>query len=345
MGVGLSEPWTGWYTGAVTVTRQDLVEAHCWFTADLADSPTMTAFKREARWRQHLWARRRLQITQFGHHRVGGSGPAGRDVPNGTKLPFPAVERGANFLSAAIVRAVEDRLAHPQPHQTLDTTRLRGDLLSSMPMAFNLFGEAAAPGAVDARRALALAFGLTAETTQASSILFEWSPGRRDPDYTRDRTAFDVVLRLEPSSGPPIVAGIETKYHEHCAREAAPKSEAAATRHAQQADFLVDVAESSGVFRAGWQDAVLTTELRQIWRDHLLALSMRQHPQRWDARSRYVLIYPSRNSSFSDAAARYRTLLVDGDDSFIARTLEQLVKPAFPAGSPTQELFVERYLW
>lgn len=329
----------------MTVSKQDLVDAHCWFTADLADSPGMTAFKREARWRQHQWATLRLHITEFGHHRVGGSGPGGRDVQNGTKLPRWALEAGANFLSDAILAAVEDRLGHPQPHQTLDTTRLRGDLLSSMPMAFNLFGEAAASGAVDARSALAATFGLRAETAHASSIFFEWSPGRRDPDYTRDRTAFDVVLRLDPASGPPIVAGIETKYHEHCAREPVPISQVAATRRAKQTDFLVGIAETSGVFRAGWQDAVLSTGLRQIWRDHLLVLSMREHPERWDARSCYVLIYPGRNSSFSEAATRYQGLLIDGDESFVARTLEEIVEPAFPVGSPTQEQFAERYLW
>ncbi len=327
------------------MSKQDLVDADCWFTADLADSPEMTAFKREARWRQHLWATRRLGITEFGHHRVGGPGPDGRVVRNGTKLPGSAPETGANFLSVAILTAVEDRLGHPQPHQTLDTTRLRGDLLSSMPMAFNLFGEAAATGAFDARGALAATFGLPAESAQESSIQFEWSPGRRDPDYTRDRTAFDVVLRLDPASGPPIVVGIETKYHEHCAREPVPKSEVAARRRSEQTDFLVGIAETSGVFRAGWQDAVLTTGLRQIWRDHLLVLSMRQHPERWDARSRYVLIHPGRNISFSEAARSYQQLLIDGDESFISRTLEDVLVPAFPAGSPTQDHFAERYLW
>ena len=327
------------------MSKQDLVDAHCWFTADRADSPRMTAFKREARWRQHLWATRQLRITEFGHHRAGGPGPGGHDVPNGTKLPPSALETGANFLSDAILAAVEDRLRQPQPHQTLDTTRLRGDLLSSMPMAFNLFGEAAASGAVDARSALAATFGLPAERAQRSSILFEWSPGRRDPDYTRDRTAFDVVLRLDLATGPPIVAGIETKYHEHCARELVPKSQTSAQRRSEQTDFLVGIAETSGVFRAGWKDAILTTGLRQIWRDHLLVLSMRQHPERWDTRSCYVLIYPARNISFCEVATSYQELLIDGDESFVSRTLEDVLEPAFPAGSPTRTQFIGRYLW
>jgi hypothetical protein len=329
----------------MTMSKQELVEADCWFTADLADSARMTAFKREARWRQHQWAVKRLGITEFGHHRVGGTGTGGRDVRNGTKLPASVAETGANFLGESILATVDDRLAHAQPHQTLDATRLRGDLLSSMPMAFNLFGEAADASAVQARSALATNLGLPAESAVQSSVVFEWSPGRRDPDYTRDRTAFDVVLRLDPVSGPPIVAGIETKYHEHCSREASPKSPAAAKRHSEQTNFLVGLAEASGVFRPGWHDAVLTTGLRQIWRDHLLALSMRQHTRRWDARSCYVLIHPGRNVSFSEAAKTYRELLVDGDTSFLSRSLEDMLEPAFPAGSTTRQQFAERYLW
>lgn len=328
------------------ISKQVLVDAHCWFTVDRADSPEMTMFKREARWRQHQWATRELGITEFGRHRVGGQGPAGRDIPNGTRLPSHVAANGGNFLSASILAAVEYRISHPQLHETLDKTRLRGDLLSSMPMAFNLFGEAADPGAVEARRALAARFGLPAEAATESSVAFEWSPGRRKPDYTRDRTAFDVVLRLSSTGGPPIVVGIETKYHEHCTREPLPKPETrSAERHSEQTDFLVDIAEKSGVFRRGWQDAVLTTNLRQIWRDHLLALSMRQHPERWDVRSCYVLIHPARNISFRDAAIRYQALLVAGDGSFLSRTIEEILEPAFPAGSPTRERFSERYLW
>lgn len=71
---------------------------------------------------------------------------------------------------------------------------------------------------------------------------------------------------------------------------------------------------------------------------------MRRHPERWDAHSRYVLVYPGRNSSFSEAATRYQELLIDGDESFVARTLEDMLEAAFPAGSPTQAQFAERYL-
>jgi hypothetical protein len=49
-------------------TQQDLLDAACWFDTDKVGGPVMTAFKREARWRQHRWAVDALSISTFGAH-------------------------------------------------------------------------------------------------------------------------------------------------------------------------------------------------------------------------------------------------------------------------------------
>jgi len=177
--------------------------------------------------------------------------------------------------------------------------------------------------------------------------VFEWSPARRSNRYTNDRTAFDVALRLGAPDQPRTVVGIETKYHEHSAKEKAPNSRKpdALRRYQEQTEFLVALAEASGVFKPGWQGRVLGTDLRQIWRDHLLALSMRQHSEMWTPETKYVLVYPRRNVSFAQAATDYAGLLHDGDTSFQARTVESVLEAAFPTGHPTQEDFRHRYIW
>ena len=130
-------------------------------------------------------------------------------IDSGNKLSPEDAAAGKNFLSDEIRDAVDSRIQTPQPDQTLDETRLRGDLLSSMPMAFNLFGEAA----VHEESKQALAALLAPGSAGPVEILFEWSPGRRSGEYTGDRTAFDVSVQI--GTGPRTVVGIETKYYEH----------------------------------------------------------------------------------------------------------------------------------
>lgn len=323
-------------------TKEQLKEVDCLFVVDrVSGDPAMTAFKEEARYRQHLWAVNDRQIVEFGSHpgRKDSEGVRQRE-PNGTKLLDADAEAGKNFLSETIHQAVEDRIKNNQQSETLDKVRLRRDLLSSMPMAFNLFGEAAQHDA--SKQALAELFAPGADGPV--EIIFEWSPERRSDKYTRDRTAFDVALRIGDLSGPQTVVGIETKYHEHSEREKKPKA-VAVQRYEKQTAFLVDIAQRSGVFWDGWEDAVLPSDLRQIWRDHLLALSMRKHLDKWTEVIRYVLIYPSRNSSFAKAAQRYASLLKPGGNSFAAHTIEEIVGAAFAHGGSTEQQFRDRYLW
>lgn len=326
----------------MTPTRQQLKAAACDFATDRVGGADVTAFKQAARWSQHRWAVDELGIAEFGTHRGRGSdadgGPA--RVANGTKLGDADASAGRNFLSDMIREVVKERLREAGDEvksQTLDKERLRRDLLSSMPMAFNLFGEASRHD--KSRVALASLFGVPA--AEVSDLVFEWSPGRRSDDYTRDRTAFDVALRLGGPDEPRTVVGIETKYHEHSARESVPRDW---TRYEDQTAFLVREAENSGEFVDGWQEHVLKTDLRQIWRDHLLALTMRKHPGRWTGATKYVLVYPSANASFVEAAQRYTALLKPGCDSFSAIMLEEVVDSAFAHGGPARDCFVRRYL-
>lgn len=149
------------------------------------------------RYRQHLWAKAE-GITRFGAHtNTRKSIAAGRPalIPNGTRLTDQDGDAGKNFLSSTVLQVVQERIAHPQPHEMLNVDRLQRDQLSSMRMAFNLFGEASRhPESMQALARL-LAPGVAADRTPMD-IVFEWSPRRRSPAYTRDRTAFDVALRI-----------------------------------------------------------------------------------------------------------------------------------------------------
>jgi hypothetical protein len=324
----------------VELDRTTLQRAHCWFGTDrVPGDPAMTAYKREARYRQAML--REANGWPAGSHAntrkaIEAGGPP--RIINGSKLRPKAGEAGANFLSDTIRAAVDGRLAYREDHETLDRTRLREDLLSSMPMCFNLFGEL---GADPDRARQAVDLLLPGARPGPVEVKFEWSPGRGSARYTNDRTAFDVAVLIGPAGGPRDFVGIETKYHEHAAKEPAPRP-AARPRREQQTRFLVELANDAGVFKPGWQAQVLDTDLRQLWRDHLLTLAMRRQPE-W-SRGCYLLVYPSRNTSFAHAAQRYEALLADGDTTFRALTVEELLGSTSLHDPQTAAAFTHRYL-
>ena len=318
------------------VSADELRAAACWFPhADkVPGDPAMTEFKQQVRLRQAQW---RGDLEMGTHPNTRRNIEAGRParIPNGVKLTDADGHLGRNFLSPEIFEAAKSRLRTKQPHQTLGPTRLRNDLLSSMPMCFNLFGELPA----DPARANAVATALLGhDVIGPTTVRFEWSPGRLDELYTGDKTAFDVALD-GGTPGRATIVGIETKYHEHALTEAPPTG-ARLDRYRQIANMGVD---GEPVFADDWETRVLGKPLQQIWRDHLLLLSMLQTGN-W-SKGRYVLVYPRSNVSFHRAAKAYREALVNPVQSatFTAVTIEELLamEPLTPG---LTSVFRERYL-
>lgn len=241
---------------------------------------------------------------------------------------------GVNLLSPRIRDAAAERLAHPQPHETLDQDRLWCDLLSSMPLCFNLFGELHDdPG----RLAAATAALWPTEQGKPDRVRFEWSPGRRDRAYLGDRTAFDAAITFTRPDGTTGIIGIETKYHEHAVAEKVPHPSTRLPRYRE-------VTETSRAFKKGWEDKILGTPLQQIWRDHLLVLSMLQNSDDAWADGKYVLVHPAGNPSFAEAGERYRSLLRD-DSTFEVRTIEDLLDAHVLHPPEVEQAFRDRYLW
>jgi hypothetical protein len=64
--------------------------------------------------------------------------------------------------------------------------------------------------------------------------------------------------------------------------------------------------------------------LAVTWLEHLLALSMLQHPSKRWRWGRYVVVHPRGNVDYAEAIERYRSLLAD-DSTFGSITLEELL--------------------
>jgi len=291
-----------------------------------------TQFKRRARLQQALWREsRNIPI---------GSQPMRPKKGKGSRLLGSRIdiavarEKKWNFLNIAAEQAVEHRLKNAEQHQTLNADRLYADLLSSMPMCFNLFALLRHDLAL-ANRAVHAWWPHVPGTVV--DVRFEWSPGRRVAGrFLENASAFDVAFELNQGQGRRGLLGVETKYHEDCRREAKPASESRIARYSL-------VSERSGAFLPGAVAAIVGTELQQIWLDHLLALSMTQdEAEPWDWTG-FALVHPARNPSYARATERYRKLLRQPGDLTVS-TLESLVN-AEVLPTELSEAFRQRYLW
>lgn len=252
----------------------------------------------------------------------------------GSRLPLDVAKAtGANFLSDAARQAVRRRLDNPQPRQTLDLDRLYCNLLSSMPMCFNLFAELQSDLKLADRAVHTWWPDMPGTVTD---ILFEWSPGRQvSGEYLENSSAFDVAFILDLGDGKQGVLGVETKYHEHCAKCETPS--------AQRLARYSIVTEASGLMTAEAMHAVIGTELQQIWLDHLLAASMPLHKSgRWGWAG-FVLVHPARNPSYARAMQRYRAYLWE-PAAVRLNTIEELLA-ANILPEPTGTAFRVRYIW
>lgn len=186
---------------------EQLKQQHCWEKTDrVPGNAAMTLFRRRARLHQSLWR------SERGYSMGGQLQKSGERRPIGSRLELEdGREQGLNFLSELARQAVTARLSSPQPHEMINEERLWSDLLSSMPMCYNLFGHLWNDPGLATRVLRSWGLELPGEVEE---VIFEWSPGRLDSGYINNRSAFDVAFLLRLPDGERGALGVETKYHE-----------------------------------------------------------------------------------------------------------------------------------
>jgi len=273
------------------------------------ESVDKSDFQRRARILQSLW--RQEQDISPGEYRWKTRDGVVRTRPLGSRLPMPwAQESLANYLTDTIKEKVRSEVIDQKNSagKLYGKPRIFNDLLSSQPLCFNLFGELA--------HDLPLASILVNDFTGGRfptvvAISFEHSPGRGDPRYLNDRSAFDVFLHCRTSTGADGFVGIEVKYHENMAG----KPGAHKPRYDEVAKIMGCFVDDRRLLQAD--------PLQQIWRDHLLAGVTRVVDGYDDGL--FVMLSPRDNHHVSDAMSDYRQQLTDSS-SFESWSLEDVVE-------------------
>jgi len=278
-----------------TAPSEDVLRSHHAFVK------SDNSFQRTVRLRQAVW-REKLGYP-VGLH---------RGVPLGTRLQMPdAKEHLWNYLTDGIRDVVRAEVlgARRGDGKLFGEPRIFDDLLSSQPLCFNLFSEI--------KRDLALASRvlhrlLPDKIQTVQRVEFEHSPGRRDPRYTADRSAFDVYVEYESIGGDRGFLGIEVKYHEDMNDALAP--------HRERYD---QVAQAMGCFHASRLADLRMKPINQLWRDHMLAGSMILAGG--SKEGMFVVLYPAENARAAAAIRKYQACLAD-TSTFGSWTLESFVE-------------------
>ncbi len=249
----------------------------------------------------------------------------------GTLLPTRMAKKTlVNFLDDTVRDVVRAEVEGPKAEGKLyGEPRIYNNLLSSQPLCFNLFAHLQQDLDL-ATRVFARRF--PDRVKEVAGVEFEWSPGRRDSRYTGDRTAFDVFVTCNTPSGGKGFVAIEVKYHE----DLSGKATGLRKRYCE-------VAETSGLWNMDDLDDVRESPTGQIWRDHLLALSMLQADDSWES-GRFVMLAPKDNEPCADAVQKYQELMQDSE-TFAYWPMESFVDDIIEACAGTWiHQFKKRYL-
>lgn len=274
-----------------------------------------TRFTAAARLLQSLW--RQDQNLPVGRHRS----PSGETREIGSRLTMSAGRAGANFLDPTIASMVRRELVYREIGALIDADRLFRNLLSSMPLVFNLFGPLKRDMELATRVMQLVLPGFTGTITQ---VLFEHSPGRGNPAFSADYTAFDAFIRYRTEDGKPGFIAIEQKYTETL------QETTQSTR-----PHLDHLCEQTGLFKEPSADSLRNNPCQQLWREHLLAASMIQRGN-YDE-GHFIVISPRLNWHAQNgitAYARHLKKPEPGQPAFTNIFLERFIEAIGTAGEP-----------
>ncbi len=260
-----------------------------------------------------------------------------------------------NFLAPSlfapeILEYVNDRI--PQVRTwggALDSNRLRHNMLSSMPLCFNLFAPLRSRREI-AASVFSKAFDLDvahiaklekSDGVQAiDGIECEWSP-RRDLAMN-DGTAFDAVVYFMDSKDQRCLLGIETKYTEPFSTTAYGKP-GDTSQAARRAAYVK--ASQTGWFKPGAADRLWQSPTNQLWRNVMLAASCEASDELPHIDRAYVGVIHLDGDGHADRAIEGVSAELNDPMRLKHINLQDLMRAIGDAGLPElSEAFVRRYL-
>jgi hypothetical protein len=133
-------------------------------------------------------------------------------------------------------------------------------------------------------------------------IEFAPKPNRH---YLNDQTAFDTYIEFLSPIGDKCGIGIEVKYTEKSYKIGV--TERGNVENKDSKYWILT--KNSGIFDGSKFDRLIVDDMRQIWRNHLLGISMIDNKLHKEFLS--VVLYLSGNIHFAEVVPAYKPLLTD----------------------------------
>lgn len=169
---------------------------------------------------------------------------------------------GKNFLLRETFEYAKERVSNKKDTETIDEFRLFNNLLSSMPMAFNLFHPLMLLLKHDpAMVTLAVrSVFKNLPVFEVTEIGLEFIPSPIEK-YTKDRSAMDAYIKFLDNKGGRHLIAVETKYTDELGVNEASHCE-------EQKQMLID----TGLFDSEFEELLLEgkVKLTQVYRNFLL---------------------------------------------------------------------------
>ena len=175
---------------------------------------------------------------------------------------------GANFLADYIFDYAKHRVEHKEKYETIESDRLFNNLLSSQPMAFNLFcplRKLLEESPEEATRVIKSALPMF-PIHLVTKVDLEFIPSNYK-DLTGDKSAMDAIICFKTEDGKDGFIAIETKYSENLG-----------TNEASKTDKAIETIKKLSCFNSDIEERIKEkkTKLTQIYRNFLLSESYGQ---------------------------------------------------------------------
>jgi hypothetical protein len=217
----------------------------------------------------------------------------------GNRLTKPDAKNHLNFYSKL---GVIETLKSRYPNYSKG---LYADMLRSEHIPFNVF----APLKLDLILAKKVFNQLLkgVEIVSIERIEIEYAPSPAS-EYLNDRTSFDAYIEFKTTSNEFGFLGIEVKYTEHAYKLKQGSKEDSDINKPKS--VYNRITSEQNLFVPGVMDHLKSDRLRQIWRNHLLGVSMLLHPKLDFKHFISVILYPSGNIHFKEVIPEYQSYLL-----------------------------------